>query len=267
MFNTFDNNKNYVSQFTNITSYTIPSNVAYLRIRNYGAQTSYVTDNNYNYQLEKGSTSTPYTPHKEQVLPLTLGNIELCKIGDYQDYFWKDETTSKWYLHKETGKVVYDGSETGSSRYWYVQDENTYSYQITDNTIHLKESKKGICNRFIINSSGASPYLYPILQTGTSYCRFVTYNITGTTSTLEEWKRWLSSNNIVFYYPLKTQTDTEITSTTLISQLEAINNAISYEEQTNISSNTIALFSVEAYQNTKLILKEMATAIVALGGV
>ena len=42
-------------------------------------------------------------------LPLDLGNIELCKIGDYQDYFYK--SGSKWYLHKEIEKVVLDGSE------------------------------------------------------------------------------------------------------------------------------------------------------------
>ena len=169
-------------------------------------------------------------------------------------------------MHKEIGKVVYDGTETGASHYWYVQDENNHSYQITDTTIHLKESKKGLCNYFIINNSGDTPYLYPILQTGTSYCRFVTYNITGLTSTLEEWKTWLSTHNIIFYYPLATPTNTEITDTILISQLEAINNAISYEEQTNISSNTIALFNVEAYQSTKLILQNIDSRLTLVEG-
>ena len=247
----YDKNKNWISRSAgfganvNVCTFTTPQNCEYIQFQ-------YINDafDINTIQIEKNSTSTPYTPHKEQTLPLTLGNIELCKIRDYQDYFYK--ASNKWYLHKEIEKVVYDGSETGSSRYWYVQDENTYSYQITDNTIHLKESKKGICNRFIINSSGASPYLYPILQTGTSYCRFVTYNITGTISTLEEWKRWLSSNNIVFYYPLATPTDTEITDTTLISQLEAINNAYSYDEITIITGSSDGnkpFFIVQAYKD------------------
>ena len=34
---------------------------------------------------------------------------------------------------------------------------------------------------------------------------------------------------------------------------------MSYEEQTNISSDTIALFSVEAYQDAKVILAEKGT--------
>ena len=53
------------------------------------------------------------------------------------------------------------------------------------------------------------------------------------------WKSYLSNNNIVVYYQKISQlggaTNTEITNTTLISQLEALKTAMSYTEQTNIS--------------------------------
>ena len=78
------------------------------------------------------------------------------------------------------------------------------------------------------------------------------------TTTLEEWKEWLSTHNLILVQPLVTPTNTEITDTTLISQLEAIYNAISYYEQTNISGTSSGinpLFDVEAYQSTKLLLE------------
>ena len=53
--------------------------------------------------------------------------------------------------------------------------------------------------------------------------------------TLENFKTWLSTHNTEVYYPLATPTTTEITDSTLISQLEALNGAKSYNPQTNIS--------------------------------
>ena len=58
---------------------------------------------------------------QSQSYHVSLGNIELCKIGNYQDYIFKntqdsphyDNTLIKdaWYLNKQIGKVVLDGSE------------------------------------------------------------------------------------------------------------------------------------------------------------
>jgi hypothetical protein len=50
---------------------------------------------------------------------------------------------------------------------------------------------------------------------------------------LTAWKNWLSTHNTEVYYILATPTTTEITDSTLISQLEAIK--LSYNGQTNIS--------------------------------
>ena len=53
-------------------------------------------------------------------------------------------------------------------------------------------------------------------------------------TSISDFKTWLSTHNTIVYYILATPTSIEITDTTLISQLEAINNAKSYEGQTNI---------------------------------
>lgn len=64
----------------------------------------------YYVQIEKGSEATTYEPHQGKEFPLDLGSIELCKIGDYQDYIFKEN--NKWYKHKVIGKIVFDGTRT-----------------------------------------------------------------------------------------------------------------------------------------------------------
>lgn len=45
--------------------------------------------------LVKGSTApSEYVPHEEQNYQLSLGNIELCKVGDYQDYIYGSSDVS-----------------------------------------------------------------------------------------------------------------------------------------------------------------------------
>lgn len=209
------------------------------------------------FQVEKGTEATSVVPHKEQILPLTLGNIELCKIGDYQDYFYKQ--SNKWYLHKAIEKVIFDGSESWNR----VMSTNNAIARFGITTIdYLKGLNTGKIPTFMSN------YFIPVnfntvydgISGGISW--WWNDNIKqlivclNDDRSLENFKTWLSTHNTTVYYVLATPTDTEITDTTLISQLEAISNALSYEEQTNISSNTIALFNVEAYQSTKLVLEE-----------
>lgn len=132
--------------------------------------------------------------------PINLGSIELCKIGTYQDYFYKD--SGKWYLHKEVGKVVLDGSETG----WIYQSRgnNVYrgfttipngstltgrEYALSNYFYHLDGLYETVGNIFI-NSSQV--FLYT--------------NIT----TIEDFKTWLSTHNTSIYYPLATPTNTPL---------------------------------------------------------
>lgn len=184
-----------------------------------------ITINN-NIQIEQSSTATTYEPHQGKELPLDLGSIELCKIGDYQDYFYK--SGSKWYLHKEVEKVVLDGSEN-------VGDEdrdgtdNTKLYRVSVGDIKLYSRIISNCFRYAYNWDINKNTIY---GGGTSNI-FIRVS-KDEFSTIEEFKNWLSTHNTEVYYVLKAPTDTEITDTTLISQLEAIYNAPLYE-QTNIT--------------------------------
>ena len=154
-----------------------------------------------------------YTPYGEY--------IELCKIGNYQDRIYKD--SGKWYLKKEIGKVVLNGSEN------WQEGSNTGRYNLNiDNTV--------------LGSSTNNPVLSDRFQQ-----RFETTNysifLSGSTHTISimyqdipwgyaNFKTWLSNNNTIVYYAMATPTYTEITDTNLINQLEALK---SKNETTNIS--------------------------------
>ena len=50
-----------------------------------------------------------------------------------------------------------------------------------------------------------------------------------------DFKTWLSTHNTIVYYVLATPTETEITNSTLIEQLEAISKAKSVKDKTYIT--------------------------------
>ena len=66
----------------NIT-YTAQSDDIVVTFGTVGGKGAQFTD----IQVELNSTATDYVEHQEQTLPLNLGDLEYCKIGDYKDEF------------------------------------------------------------------------------------------------------------------------------------------------------------------------------------
>lgn len=181
--------------------------------------------------------------YQEQNYQINLGTLELCKIGDYQDYIYK--SNGNWYLHKVTGKFIFNGGENWSV--WSPDDNRTLTSIFT-----LSQSVIG--NNYISSNETASYCNYfKDYGSGTTYRRdydAIALNI-DTTRTLQiaiqksllstddvnGFKSWLSSHNIVVYYPLSTPTTEEITDSDLINQLEALINATTYLGQTKITTS------------------------------
>ena len=65
----YDKDKNFISRLQNGNAFTTTENTYYIKT---DVENTYLNTT----QLELGSTASPYTPHKEQTLPLTLGNID-----------------------------------------------------------------------------------------------------------------------------------------------------------------------------------------------
>ena len=144
----------------------------------------------------------------------------------------------KWYLEKNINKVVFNGSE-----YWYNAGGNApFGLEITYSLITISNDIPPLvyCDKFYPVSQSATWSVYDSLitasstSTSTKIIRIRYTSISG----LENFKTWLSSNNVTLYYVLATPTTTEITDTTLKGQLDALINSTTYKTTTNITIDT-----------------------------
>lgn len=171
-------------------------------------------------QIEKGSKANHYTPYGTTP-------IELNKIGTYQDYIYKNG--SKWYVHKETYRLDllstygYSMRTSGDIKYFTLSFGSTLPRSV--NTF-----SGAFCNRFI---NGSTVTLGTFYITGTGSI-FLCVPTDQTLASQLEFREWLSSNPTYAIIPLATATNTEITDTTLINQLNNIEKAYSYNGTTNI---------------------------------
>ena len=182
-----------------------------------------------NIQIEKSSQATDFEAYQEQSYPISLGSIELCKIGGYQDYIWKDGDT--WKVHKAINKAVLNGSEAN----WATQTSGglkRYSVNRTDSkSFSSRTADASLSSHFTPSVTDAVGIFFAATQT---YYFYPDQSI----ATLDSWKTWLASNNVALYYQLATPTDTAIADTTLIEQLDAIaNQAHAYKTRTYVDSN------------------------------
>ena len=213
---------NYVQYSGN--TFTLPSNVAYIAIMCNGTNLDDTTNtlmNNADIQIEQGTKSNTYTPYGTTP-------IELCKIGTYQDYFYKED--DKWYLHKEVGKVVLDGSETGWGQ--STISSNLYFKLVNSSYNHFRDSNCYSNNYKLMSSSELSSGIdYGLRIGGAEFIQVRNKDI----SSIADFQTWLSTHNTIVYYVLATPTNTEITYQPLINQLNSLEDAESYEGTTNIN--------------------------------
>ena len=200
---------------------------------------------------------------ESKTLPVSLGNIELCKLGNYQDYLYKNN--GKWYVHKNIIKI--DLSTITS--YTRTSGWRNLTAFVADNVFNHGYSGYAtvaslFCNRLIADTPARiTGSVINAIGLGRNSSIYISVEGITTSNALIT---YFSQNPTYLYAPLATPTDTEITDTTLISQLEEISKTLSYQGQTNITSNTIALFDVEAYQSTKLILENLDSRLTLVEG-
>lgn len=199
----------------NVSSYAIGALDMYL---SNGTDSAFNFNNvNIKVQLEAGDTATAYQKFQMQQFPISLGTTELCKVGGSQDYIYN--SGSNWYIHQEVGRRELNGSET----YSY-----TASYAAINSITDEKPSGTAISNYF--------PYgrnLTNGIWIGTGS---IAINFGGSIADSASFQSFINSNTPLVYYELAAAVETEITDTTLISQLNALQAAQSYSGTTVISS-------------------------------
>ena len=211
------------------------SNGVYLRYSlGIQANTNRTVDIDGYLQLELGDTATPYVEHQEQniTIPLPEG-MELCKIGNYEDKFIKQN--GKWYKYNAIDEIIYDGTEnwgksntTAVDRFvdthlkvqlWNVLDGRCnclkYKYNISDNSIGYRIDYYQENSRVIMD-----------------YAAYGTY-------TLQQFKDLLTTkynagNPLKVKYVKITPTYTEITDTDTLEGLYQLEHMLTYEGYTHI---------------------------------
>lgn len=198
------------------------------------------------FMLVKGN-DTIYQPYQSQSYTIDLGSTELCKIGDYQDYIYK--SGGDWYLNQTIGKVMFNGTEN-----WSLSSSYTNNTRFTCQDVIAKTpSPSPILTNYFTEGVGGSD-TQNICVNGSSGKIMITISNSKAT-TQPGFTAWLSSNNIIAYYILATPTDTKITDAGLIAQLDALMDAKTYSDLTNIvvtatSTNLPAILGVTAYRNS-----------------
>jgi len=164
------------------------------------------------FQIEAGFPTT-YAPYKTP--------IELCKIGTYQDRIYKDD--GKWYIEKQIGKVVLDGTEN-----WTLGTMFYCTDALSGKTAVTPATGGAIMSDYFTYSGGA---------TNDPSIDIVNGNVLRIRDTSKAdasaFTTWLGAHPTTVYYALAAPTTTEITDETLLYQLNFL--ASLYKGENNIS--------------------------------
>lgn len=157
--------------------------------------------------------------------------IELNKIGSYADYFHNDGGT--WYLHKASSEYTItasSGASTSAGTGYYGGYYSMSSLMPNLRTV-------GYCRELtpIITPSGATQEGITFGAGTNNKTVFFVLNASRLTESSKAGiDAWLSANPLHIMYVLQTPTEVEVTDTTLLGQLNAISQAMSYNGTTNI---------------------------------
>lgn len=150
-----------------------------------------------------------------EAYPISLGSIELCKIGTYQDYIYK--SGDDWYVHKACGKYTFTGNESlgnasegGTGYQGYYIGKSYYS------DILVQKDAPCLMEKFIQRAYAKPTSAVCFMVNSSANIVWIVKN----TVTQADLKSILSGSR--FYYPLATATDTKITDATLVGQLNAV---------------------------------------------
>ena len=149
---------------------------------------------------------------------------------------------NEWWYKKAINKIVLDGSESYTSM---SAVDNNYMFYTSSKQIPIDNYSTNYKTNYFTTNTASS---------GSSTIGSYVYNSTlrmRVPSTIatngSDFQTWLSTHNTEIYYVLATPTYTKITDYTLLSQLEAIYNAISMQGVTNIlQENNDLPFNIDA---------------------
>lgn len=206
-----------VSRFTITAQEQSDVNVGQLSV-GFNSNTTF-TNLHLQLQLEQNSYATEYVSHQEQTLPLTLGTLEYCKIGNYADEFMIP--SGKNLFDKDNANTLNALINTSNNTLKADNDAKILYIPCKPNTTYT--ISKILSSRFIVCFTDTLP------SAGTSVTNIViNHSATSITNTSSA-----NSHYIVVYYFLNgvdTKTQQEILNSI---QIELGSTATAYEPYNN----------------------------------
>ena len=201
----------------------------------------------------EGTQATDYEPYKESSITANLPEGEFIgKISDtYKDTlkveYNEDDGQHYLKLYKNVGKVVLNGTEAWTD--WILTGEHPeyITGYLLDNYVDYDNSSgadiRAICNYFKVYSNGwVYAQSFGLRQVGDTLRRFYVAIDKNITPTLDDFKTWLSNNNVELYYKL---------ATPYVVDLGIVDMPITYNEITNLftDSNLSLTINAKYYRN------------------
>ena len=172
------------------------------------------------FQLEKGSTATPYEPYTEEVVNIDLKGNELCSLpnGTKDELIVKDGRAK---IVKKIGEVVLDGSETITGI--WRDTETTHIFKISDikldnlyTTLTNTDEVFAMCDYFKVHPYDAGTNsIWAIRRDNNDFKNALAIINTKVNAnyksiivkhsgcvTSAEFKTWLSNHNVIVQYEL-----------------------------------------------------------------
>lgn len=171
-----------------------------------------------------------YEPYQGRRYSLSLGSIELCKIGNYQNKIYKQNDA--WYLHKDIDKIVLNGQDGVGNTYVSLGSGQGGQKRFKVGNPLFGNVPNNIRTVYADYYQGI-PY-NGSTSTSNSICQWSDQNMfaittDSTTMTMSEFKAMLNSNPLTVYYVLENPIDVEIDDPTLLAQLSALEQITQYK--------------------------------------
>ena len=247
-------NQSYVLSYNAQLIDTSIASANYVRIREKDDTTVIAT--NYN----SGNQTISFTPTTDEINVFfrvngetnkghsKYSNIQLEKgsATDYEPY------GEQWYIKKNIGKVVLDGSDDEGWSYRAFPDN---SYLSVKRTMQIG-ANGGYCDKFISNNNYDIVKEHMTISKQWKELCFAILKSRLAIGDVAGFKSWLSTNTPTAYYVLANPTYEIITNETLINQLEELTKLDTYNNYSAVTTTgdlinpelECVLFSQPAYQ-------------------
>lgn len=178
---------------------------------------TFTTTSDTSYILESVVTDTSSTRYDLNIYQIEPGSI----ATSYEPYNYGD----KWYIEKNIGKIIVNGSENCSRQ---VLSNDIVRFMFTGNVDGIGGARQTIfSNYFVANLNSAND------REGIGFVYGNLLYLYKQEASVADFQTWLSTHNTIVYYVLSSPTFETISDSTLISQLNE--NIYLLEGQNNIS--------------------------------